>query len=63
VLNDQAGQVVESEDLVICLIRKIVDLCRDSGGTLEESVAAAQAAIAILPFASIRSRNETRIPG
>jgi hypothetical protein len=42
--------------IVFCLIERVLELLKDSGATLEQSIAALQSVQAILPVADFQSR-------
>jgi hypothetical protein len=50
--------VEQAENLTGRLINRILNICRESGATLEESLAAVRAAEAILPVCGIRRKTD-----
>jgi hypothetical protein len=47
--------------IVFCLIDRILETCRESGATLEESVAALKASQEIVPLIGLQSKNNITI--
>ena len=55
-------QAVEHEPaIVFCLIDRVLNICRESGATLEESLAALRAAEEIIPLVGLQSKNNVTI--
>lgn len=53
----------EEPAIVFCLIDRILSTCRESGATLEQSIAAVRAVEAILPVSAVRSEKDFTVHG
>jgi hypothetical protein len=47
--------------IVFCLIDSILSTCRESGATMEESIAALKAAVEIVPVLELQSKDRVTV--
>jgi len=60
--NDVTGRMVQREpSIALVLIEKVLATCRESGATLEESLAALRSAIELLPLVGLQSKTNVTI--